>query len=160
MPRVFACLVTADTILFGGAILLGLLADHAGADRHVILAVLALLLSALIQVLGFMYFAVGGRIIRQAAHQANLGVDAVERANARKRKMTPLLGIVIVSLVAVVATGATCWAGSSTSRFHLAAVLALLLLHAWVWFREYDLIYQFSVDLDSVLTHHAARKKK
>lgn len=159
MPRVFACLVISDTILFGGAGILGLLADPETADRHVILAVLALLLSALIQVLSFMYLAVGGRVARQAAHQAHLGGDMVSRTNAKKRRMTPLIALVIVSLVGVVATGATSWRGASSSWYHMTAVAGLILLHAWVWFREYDLIRQFSLDLELILREHEARKE-
>ena len=160
MPRVFACLVIADAILFGGAVLLGLLANPDSADRHILLAVLALLLSALIQVLSFMYLAVGGRIARQAAHQAGLGGDVVTRTNAKKRQMTPLLGLTIVSLVGVVATGATSWRGTSSGWFHPTAAGALVLLHAWVWFREFDLISRFSLDLESTLKEHAVRKDR
>lgn len=159
MPRIFACLVIANTVLFGGGVLLGLFANPDTADRHVILAVLTLLLSALIQVLSFMYLAVGGRVARQAAHQAGLGSDVVDRTNAKKRRMTPLIALVIASLIAVVATGATSWRGASSSWFHLGAVGALFALHGWVWFREYDLISQFSFDLESVLREHQARKR-
>jgi len=160
MPRVFACLVIADAILFGGAVVLGLLANPDSADRHIILAVLALLLSALIQVLSFMYLAVGGRVARQAAHQAGLDGDVVVRTNAKKRQMTPLLGLTIASLVGVVATGATSWRGTSSTWFHPIAVGALVLLHCWVWFREFDLIVRFSLDLDATLEQHAQRKNK
>ncbi len=160
MPRIFACLVIADAILFGGVVLLGLFANPDSADRHIILAVLALLLSALIQVLSFMYLAVGGRVARQAAHQAGLSTDVVTRTNAKKRRMTPLLGLTIVSLIGVVATGASSWRGTTSSWYHPIAVGILIFLHAWVWFREFNLIAHFSLDLESTLDDHAAKKIK
>lgn len=140
MPRLFASLAIATVSLFILTAALALTDDGSAPDRHVLLAVGTLLMSCFIQVLGFTYLTVTGKVIAQAAHLAGLDPACLKESRQYKRTFTNLLAIVVFSTVLVSATGGAVWRSPDALILHVPTAMLLLILHVWVYWREHHLL--------------------
>jgi len=140
MPRVFASLVAANLLLFLGSAGLGGFRGASSPDRHVLLAVLSLLLTCLIQVLAFTYLTVTHKVLVQAIHFGKLGSDAVTDAKRIKKGFARCIGAVMLLVVAAVATGASAWRSGDRHAVHLATVIVFVCGWSWLQALQYRLI--------------------
>ncbi len=140
MARVFAALAVANVTLLIGTAILGLVEAGAGADRHVLLAVLALLLSCFVQVGVFTYFTVTGKLIGQAVHIAKAELSAIHESKAIKRAATGMVGAVIGSLIPAIISGAIVWRTSGSLTWHFLAATLVVAVHVKVFVSEHALI--------------------
>ncbi|MBI4717433.1 MAG: hypothetical protein HY763_06490 [Planctomycetes bacterium] len=159
MPRTFLCLVSGNLIVVVGAGVLGFLAPDLGRERHIALAMFALLVSCLIQVVTFTYFSVGGKMLAQALHLGHLELTPLMEAKDLKRSAMRSLAVVFAAVVIVTATGAAHWRSSSSANLHLAAAGAAILAHLAAWYRQYALIVRHSELLALTLTAYAAARE-
>lgn len=140
---IFVGLIAANLLLFAiaGALGIWFFTDaNVGVDRHVLLSVLALLLSCLIQVAAFTYLTVTGKVLSQAIHLGSLPLAHLDAAKSIKRKFTGCLGLCFSTIVLVTATGAAAWRGGKPSAWHWLAAALTVVVHLWVWFRQYFLL--------------------
>jgi hypothetical protein len=140
---------------------MGLFASRWGMDRHVLLAVLALLFSCFVQVVTFTYLTVTGKMLGQAVHLAGLDATIFERLKTYKRGVTRCLAVVFGAVIFVTATGAVGWrAGSATAWHDVAAGLALV-VHAGVLWRQYEIVFLNSRLVERTLgEYELARRTK
>jgi len=154
MPRIFASLAVANLLLFGGAVGLAYLDPAPLPDRHVLLAVMSLLLTCLVQVLAFTYLTVSGKVLTQAVHFRNLGTTAVEAAKSIKKRFARCLGFVALLIVLTTATGAVAWRDGNSTSFHLPSVLVFAAGWLLVQLREFGLIVENSRLLERTLAEY------
>jgi hypothetical protein len=140
MPRIFACLAAANLILLAGAGLLGLMGPAFGQDRHILLAVFTLLYSCFIPVLTFTYFTVTGKMIGQMVHLSGLNPAHLDQIKRLKKSITHWLALLVASVVLTSATGGYRWGLETRSWWHLFAAALTLLIHLFVFYRQYNLI--------------------
>ncbi len=159
MARVFAALAAANVILLAGTAALGLLGVDDNADRHVLLAVLTLLLSCFVQVVVFTYFTVTGKLVGQAVHLAKRGLTAVHEARRIKRSATHGVAIVVASLMPVIVTGAVAWRTQDSTTWHVAAVFLLVAAHAMAFRREYSLIQENTALVSRAIDDYTSRER-
>jgi len=151
MPRVFASLAAANLILYVGAAALGLLDPPPTTERHILLSVLALLLTCLIQVLTFTYLAVSGKVIAQALHIRKMDVKTLVAAAEIKKRFARYVALMILALVGATATGASAWRAGNADGYHFPAALTLFAVFIWVHARQYTLVIQNSRLMDGAL---------
>lgn len=154
MPRIFASLAVADLILLLGSAGLGFFDTVPSRDRHVLLAVLALLLGCLVQVLSFTYLAVSGKVLAQATHLAKLSLEAVVRGKEIKKRFARCVGAIMLLMVLTVATGAAAWREAAPPPYHLPAVMLFVCGWLWVHVREYGLITKNARLLEKILAEY------
>lgn len=142
MPYIFLSLACGQLIVLLATGALGMVAAETAADRHVLLAVFALLLSCLIQVIVLTYLTVTGKMIAQAVHLAKLDLHPIRTSRHLKRSTTRLLGCVIATVVLVTATGAYHLRTGSDGTVHFAVAGVLLLVHVFALYKEYGLILE------------------
>jgi len=140
MTRVFTGLAVGNLLVLLATAALGLFNPDESAERHVLLAVFSLLLTAFVQVLTFTYFTVTGKIIGQAVHLAGHDVNALVEVKRLKRAISHCLLIVLVPVVAVTVTGAAHWRTDEFGAWHLASAAALAAVVCLVFTREFGLI--------------------
>ncbi|MEK6799839.1 MAG: hypothetical protein AABZ12_12810 [Planctomycetota bacterium] len=157
MARVFLGLVSANAILIIGAALLGTFRDKLGVDRHVVLAVLALMLSCLTQGLVFTYFSVSGKIVSQAVHLGNLSNDSLDRSVRLKRSFTHAMAIPFAAIVAVAASGGAVWRTGRHADVHWVIASIASLAHLPIWVRQFRLIAAHASLVAGVLGAYASR---
>ncbi len=160
MPPVFRYLSASILLLLLITAGLGFFDPAATPDRHVLLAVLTLLLSCGVQVLAFTYLTVTGKVIAQAIHLGGLDLAALDEAKAIKRSLARTLGALVLMMVAATASGAAAWRSGDPHTYHLSAAFLLLAAHAWALFREYGLIARNALLLDRTLRDYEQRKRQ
>jgi hypothetical protein len=143
MSRIFSSLIAANLILFFIAGALGVfnfLNRSTSPDRHVLLAVLTLLLSCLIQVGGFTYLTITGKVIAQAVHVGKLDQAAIASAKLLKRRFTHQLALTFSAIILATASGASAWRSGNPSVFHALMAGLTIVTHALAWRNEFRLI--------------------
>lgn len=140
MPRIFASLSLACIVLFIATAGLAMMGGEANADRHILLAVIALLCSCFTQVVGFTYFTVTGKVLAQAVHLAKLDNACLVQVKLLKKSFTRCVGLIILAIVLSAATGGASWRTSGAATGHTPAAVAAIFLHLSVLLRQYRLI--------------------
>jgi hypothetical protein len=142
VPRIFACLSVANVLLLVATGVFGLLAARLNVERHVLLAVFALVTSCLVQVIAFTYLTVTGKMIGQAVHLAGLDPLILAETKRLKRSLTVCLPLVFIPMVVVAASGASLWRSGGNATAHYLAAGVALATHLWVFWREYAVIVE------------------
>jgi len=140
MPRVFASLAIATLTLIFLTATIALLDNGSAPDRHILLAVGTLLMSCFIQVVGFTYLTVTGKVLAQAAHLANLDPACLTSAKRYKRSFTRHLALVVLSIVLASATGGAAWRSLEAFAVHVPAAMIAALAHVWVYRAQYRVL--------------------
>jgi hypothetical protein len=154
MPRIFACLAIGQVFVLAGTFVLGTVSPgFAGLrDRHIVLAVFTLLLTCLVQVIGFTYLTVTGKMMAQAVHLARLPVEFIRLVRGIKKRFTRLVAVTVLTCVLAAATGGNRWRAGPDGWVHgSAAVLQVVALGA-VLLREYGLIVENAALVRQLLT--------
>lgn len=159
MPRVFGCIAVAHAILLAATGTLGLLAKGAHTQRHVVLAVFTLVLGCLLQIVVFMYFAVSGKMMRQAIHLGRLDSSPLLETDRRKRGVTFILAAFVGSIVLVTATGASHWRSGQSATLHLVAAWVAAAVQLCGWILEFRLVSAHSRTFDGVMREYGGRKQ-
>lgn len=158
MSQIFAGLSISNVLLLlltGG---LGLYGDAVlSADRHVLLAVITLLLGCFVQVVVFTYFTVTGKIVSQAVHLGRLDAGAMESVGALKRSTTRCVGVVMAAIVVTTATGAVHWRTEQWAKLHLGCALTLAVITTLALYREFVLVLNNASLLDQTLDDYGKR---
>lgn len=154
MSRIFPCLCVAEiaVLVVTGAV--GFLRLDPGADRHVLLAVFALLLSCLIQVAAFTYLTVVQKMTAQAVHLGHLGSEPVHALKRLKGALTRWLGVVVLGVVLLAATGGYHWGAQRLGTLHFAAALIGVGLHVVTYARQYVLLREGGRIAETVLARY------
>ena len=145
-----------------GAAALGLVWPGDMANRHILLAVFALLLSCLIQVVVLTYLTVTGKVIIQAVHLGSLSAAPIEEAKRLKRSVTRLLGLLVTVIVLVTGTGARYWRTGNSEGFldgglHAVAAGLAVAVHFYVFYRDLTLIAQNVAVVERTLAAYSRR---
>ncbi len=151
MARIFIYLSVSNILLLMGAAVIGLLDWAPAPDRHVILAVLSLLLSSFVQVLIFTYFNVTGKMVTQAIHLSAADKTPIFQQKQIKYSYMWLMAIVLGCFLFSVITGATSWRTGITGYAHLLAAGVIIAAHLFVFTKEYSLIVVNSLVVKQVL---------
>lgn len=154
MPRVFIGLAAGLMIVLVGAAGLGLAGDRSAPDRHILMAVFALLLSCLVQVIVFTYLTVTGKMVAQALHLSHADLEPLETVKRIKRSATRLVGLIVLLAVPSVATGASLWRTDGEGHWHYWTAYILVAGHLFAFYRQYALIVENARLLDSVLSQY------
>jgi hypothetical protein len=160
MPRVFASLAAANVLLLVASGTVGLFDTGPGAERHVLLAVLTLLLSCFVQVVTFTYLTVTGKMIGQAVHLARLDPAILTLVRAYKKTMTRSLAVVFLAVVFVTATGASGWRLGGATLWHRFAAMVVLVAHLWAFLREYEVVVANARLLDQTLKNYETARNR
>ncbi len=158
MPRIFACLVAADLLLFLATGAFGFAAEKVQVERHILLAVTTLGLSCFIQVAAFTYLTVTGKMIGQAVHLGRLDPATMDHVRVLKRNFTGCLALVFLPAVVLSASGASAWRSGGGVTFHYAFAALVVIAHGYAWFREFDLIRRNAALVQSVLRQYDAAR--
>lgn len=142
MTRVFIGLALGNLLVLLATGASGLFNPDPTPDRHVLLAVFSLLLTAFVQALTFTYFTVTGKIVGQAVHLARHDAAALADVKRLKRSVTRHLLVLLLAVILVTVTGASHWRTNGSATLHLLSVGVLLPLACAVFFGEYGLIVQ------------------
>lgn len=156
MPRIFASLAIATLTLFALTAAIALIDNGSAPDRHVLLAVGTLLMSCFIQVTGFTYLTVTGKVIAQAAHFASLDPACMASVKQYKRSFTRCLALAIVSVVIASATGGAAWRSPEALAVHIPAAMGVAIIHVWVFRRQYHLLFLNAQLVDMTLKSYSA----
>lgn len=140
MTRVFTGLALGNLIVLVATGAWGLLNPDPTPDRHVLLAVFSLLLTAFVQVLTFTYFTVTGKIVGQAVHLAGHDTAALADVKRLKRSVSHHLLVMLLAVVLMTVTGAAHWRTNELSTLHLLCGVAFLPIACAVLMREYALV--------------------
>ena len=140
MTRVFTGLALGNLLVLLGTGALGFLNPDSTPDRHVLLAVFSLLLTAFVQVLTFTYFTVTSKIVAQAVHLAGHDTAALADVKQLKRSVSHHLLVMVLAVVVITVTGAVHWRTHELSTLHLLCAGGFLPLACAVFLREYALI--------------------
>jgi len=159
MTRVFTCLAVSNLIVFFGVAALGVLQLDDTPDRHVLLAVFALMVSTLVQVITFTYFTVTGKMMAQAMHLGHMGLTRMGEVKNLKRSMTGCLAGIFASVLLGTATGAMHWREQLPTRMHLVAAMVVLACHVLLLTREYILVIRNGKVYDEVMRDYAVIKE-
>jgi hypothetical protein len=154
MPRIFLGLACGLLLVLLGAAGVGLMASAEHPDLHIILAVFALLLACLIQVIVFTYLTVTGKVVTQVLHLAHADLTPMKTVKSIKREATHLVGLMILGTVPVVAAGAHTWRTHESQDLHLMLALVSLACHGFVLFREFSLVTRNTRLVNSVIQQH------
>jgi len=155
MPRIFASLAIATLTLFATAAGIALIDAGSAPDRHILLGIGALLLSSFIQVVGFTYLTVTGKVIAQAANLATLDPGCLSSVKQYKRSFTRQLALAVVSMVFASATGGASWRSRDALAFHFPAAMIATILHVWVYRRQYHVVRRNADLVESTLSAYA-----
>jgi len=140
MTRVFTGLVLGNLLVLLATGAWGLLHPAPTPDRHIVLAVFSLLLTAFVQALTFTYFTVTGKIVGQAVHLAGHDAAALTDVKQLKRSVSHHLLLLLLAVVAVTVTGASHWRTNDLSTLHLLCAAGFLPIAGTVFLREHTLI--------------------
>ncbi len=164
MPRIFACLAIGQIVVLAGTFVLGALSPGVGGgglrDRHIVLAVFALLLICLVQTIGFTYLIVTGKLIAQAVHLAKLPAEFDQQARGIKRRFTRMVLVAVLVCTLGAATGGNRWRLGPDHWLHGGAAALLLVAVSAVLVREFALIAENAGVVQRVLTDYNRRGGK
>lgn len=160
MPQIFAGLSISNLLLLLLTGAMGLYGDTVlSADRHVLLAVITLVLSCFVQVVVFTYFTVTGKIVSQAVHLGRLDADAMKSVDVLKRSVTRCVGLVMAAIVVTTATGAVHWRTEQWAKLHLGCALALATITTLVLYRQFGLVLNNAALLNQTLDEYGKRPR-
>ena len=142
MTRVFTGLALGNLLVLLGTAALGFVNPDSTPDRHVLLAVFSLLITAFVQVLTFTYFTVTGKIVGQAVHLAGHDTAALADAKRLKRSVSHHLLVMLLAVVVITVTGAIHWRTNELSTLHLLCAGGFLPIAGAVFVREYALVVE------------------
>lgn len=158
MLRIFSSLALSQLlVLFGGA-LLALAEDSAHAQRHVLAAAVAGILSCFIQTVVFTYLTLTGKLVAQAVHLGALDPSPLAQVKYLKRSCSYVLLAIVGSLVPTVATGANHWAGGHTYWLHVPFAVATLTAHGIGYYCQLDIIQRNAALVTRVLRAYDAKR--
>ncbi len=161
MVQVFPALVIADGLLFLGAICLGLFVrGEQFYPQHFILGLFTIIVTVLIHVVVFTYFAAGGKMISQAVFIGHLDQEPLHRVRRHKAKVTRCIGMSFLSLVSIVVFGALVEKDPSWQWWHIAAVLIAITTNAVSFYVQYNHIVQNAQTTAKVFEQYNAAKGK
>lgn len=160
MPRVYAALATANILLVAATTMLGLVSPAIANSYHVALAVFTLILTCLVQVLGFTYLTVTLKLMGQAVHLGKLPLDHLLAAKALKRRMTHCLAAAIATVLISTATGADSWRAGAGGWLHLALGLIFPLWLPYLLYVEFTLIARNAALVAAVMRQYTSRTEK
>lgn len=160
MPPIFAALAVSELLVLLGAVGLGLLGLDAGPSRHVLLALIGLLLSCLIQVVAFTYLTVTGKMIVQAVHLGGLDTGPIDEVKRLKRAYSRVLGLVVGAVVFATITGAQHWRSDAGPRLHLIAAMVVLAVHLGAYYCQYGLIVENAALGERTLERYSERRRQ
>jgi hypothetical protein len=160
MLRLFGYLAAANLVLVLATAALGFFDPAATADRHVLIAVVTLLITSFVQVLAFTYLTVTGKVIAQAVHLGRLDHSALDVAKGLKRSLTRTLAALVLAIVVVTASGAAAWRSGDPHTYHLPATLVFVGAMVWALGREFGLIAANAQLMDRTLAVYMDRKSK
>jgi len=158
MPRIVVCLAIAELILLVLTAALGVGASTLSTDRHILMALFALVLSCGIQVVIFTYFTITGKMIAQALHLGELELSPLASVKSFKKSITRLLGLVVLGNIVATATGAAQWTAGGRTTWHFAAACGLVLIHGYTFYREVALVSENARLMDGVMSDYTARR--
>lgn len=160
MPRVFACIATAHVLLLMATAAIGMLSRGVHTQRHVALAVFTLLLGCLLQIVAFMYFAVSGKMMRQAVHIGRLDPYPLVQMDRRRRNKTIVLALFFVSVVMTTATGAAHWRDAQSRLPHLLIAWSSAIVQIACWVADFRLVSAHSRVFEGVMLDYARRRRE
>lgn len=140
MTRVFTGLALGNLLVLLATGAWGMLNPDPTPDRHVLLAVFSLLLTAFVQVLTFTYFTVTGKVVAQAVHLAGHDRAALAGVKRLKRSVSHYLAVMLLAVVVVTVSGAAHWRTNELSTLHLLCGGGFLPIACAVLVREYALV--------------------
>jgi hypothetical protein len=158
MPRIVVCQAIAELILLVLTAALGMGASTLSTDRHILMAVFALVLSCGIQVVIFTYFTITGKMIAQALHLGGLELAPLALVKSFKKSTARLLGLVVLGNVLATATGATQWTVGERTPWHFVAACGLVLIHGFTFYREVALVSENARLMDGVMSDYTAKR--
>ncbi|MFQ5592385.1 MAG: hypothetical protein ACE5HE_14590 [Phycisphaerae bacterium] len=147
-------MATGNLVVLLGTGVVGYAAPGGGHQRHVALAVFALLLTCLIQAAVLTYLSIAGKVIAQAVHLARLDLSILKDVAHLKRSTTTIMALVTIAVVLVTATGADLWGGAGRPLFHVSVSVLLLAVHAGSFARQYRIVVQTASLLERVLDEY------
>lgn len=156
MPRLFASLAVATLILLVLAAGIAVFDKRAAPDRHVLIAVGALLLGCFTQVAGFTYLTVTGKVVAQAIHLSALDGACLARIKRYKRSFARYLAVAILTLCLVSATGGAAWRSPESVSVHILATILVAVVHAWVFRRQNEIIRSNAALVETTLKDYAS----
>ncbi len=160
MKRVFTALAASELILLVLTGTVGLLHVDPQADRHVLLAVLTLLLSCFVQVVVFTYFSVLGKTVAQALHLAKLPLDPLEEIKRLKRSTLWAVAMVMGVNLALVISGARYWRLHHPGSLHLLWASVAFVVHVAAYLWQYRLVTGGSQLAERALDAYTKRRKE
>jgi hypothetical protein len=158
MPRVFGCIAVAHAVLLVATGVLGLVGQGVHTQRHVVLAIFTLVLGCLLQILVFMYFAVSGKMMRQAIHLGRFDPAPLVQLDRRRRGVTIVLAVFMASVLFSTATGAAHWRSGQSGTLHLLAAGVGVTVQLGCWFADFLLVAAHSLVFDRVMREYGNRK--
>lgn len=151
MARIFAGLAIGNYLVLLLTAGFGLFNPDPTPDRHILLAVFVLLLTALIQVVTFTYLTVTGKIIGQTVHLGGYDASALTVVKQLKKSFTHALGAMIAGMLAMAISGAMHWRTGQYGVWHLTMAGAFLVVAGMVLVREYALIVENTVTMEPAI---------
>jgi hypothetical protein len=155
MARVFACLAISEILLVIGAAILGFLRGAGSVDRHMLLGLFVLLLASLIQIVVFTYLSVTGKMIAQAVHLGDLGLEPLLEARNIKRSVTHLLAAGMAPVVFLAVTAGLHWRSGEHATLHFLAGSVMLAVHVGVFVAQHRRIAANGILLDRTLREYS-----
>ncbi len=140
MSRVFSGLAIGNVLVVVAAGAFGWFKPDVQPDRHVLLAVFGLLISAFVQVLTFTYFTVTGKIVLQSVHLAGHDPSAAGEVERIKRSMSYHLLVLVLGVVVMTVSGAIHWRTGGAAMIHMFSAAGFIPLLCAVLVGEYTLI--------------------
>ncbi len=161
MIRVFPGLVIAVGLLFSANGVLGFLVEGKNLyAQHFILGFFTVVMTVLIHVVVFTYFAAGGRMISQAVFIGHLDRQPLDRVRYHKGRVIRCIGCSFLSLVALVIFGALLEKDPSWQWWHVAAAVVAITTNAVSFYVQYDHIAQNTRITEMVLEQYGAAQRK
>ncbi len=159
MLRVFQGLAASTVLLIVVSAALGLGSSGPGAERHVLCAVLTLILICFVQVVVFTYFAVVGRTGAQAVHLGRLDQAPIAEMRKIKGANVRLVGLVVLGIVLTTSSGAIHWRSGGQGGIHFILASALFAVLVYVFFKQYELIFRASKQLRATLSDYEVSRQ-
>jgi hypothetical protein len=155
MNRVFSAMAVADILLLVSSAVLGLLAEGKHLYvQHFALALFTIVLSVLIHVVVFTYFAATSRMISQAVLIRHLDQSPIARTREFKGRIAKLTLLGALSLVVTGAFGALIDTNEQWKWMHLTAAFATIAIHTWIFWVDFDCIHRNGCLMESVFDEY------
>ena len=158
MLRIFASLAIATLTLFAFTAAIAVIDNGSAPDRHVLLGICTLLLSCFVQVLGFTYLTITGKVIGQAANLANIDLTCQAKVKQYKRSFTRQLALAIVCVVLASATGGASLRSRDALAVHYVAAMIAALAHVWVYRRQSLILRRNAELVETTIKAYTSRR--